>query len=138
MRAADNEDLSLSYEVLETARVIYGRHYDGPGKVEEAKHDEEGAAKADEEAAAAAAASSASSAASAAGASASASAPSAAVVAPEANEPYTMSQHDLGLGLAYTYEILAQWFLEKGTWAPCRSGAVTLRRLRKCLPARAK
>ena len=121
MCAADNEDLSLSYEVLETARVIYGRHYDGPGKVEEAKHDEEGAAKADEEAAAAAASASSSSAAAAA-AGASASAPSAAVVAPEANEPYTMSQHDLGLGLAYTYEILAQWFLEKGTWAPCRSG----------------
>ena len=116
MRVADNEDLSLSYEVLETARVIYGRHYDGPGKVEEAKHDEEGAAKADEEAAAAAAASSASSSsAAAAAAGASASAPSAAVVAPEANEPYTMSQHDLGLGLAFTYEILAQWFLEKGT-----------------------
>jgi len=113
VRSADPEDLSLSFQVLETARVIYSRHYDGPGKVVEQSAEEaelllkqqEEEQKSSDSGAAAAAAPAAS--ASAASASASAAAPAAGL------EPYSMSQKDIGLALAQTYEILAQWFLEK-------------------------
>jgi hypothetical protein len=123
--AADPEDLAISFQVLETARVIYSRHYDGPGRVVE-----ESAEEAEKKAAAAAAAAgeeeekessrpAAAAAAAAAVPAAAAAAPAAAAAAPAAAAgsdaaPYTMSQKDIGLALALTYEILAQWFLEKG------------------------
>jgi hypothetical protein len=123
--AADPEDLAISFQVLETARVIYSRHYGGPGRVVEESAEEAekkaaaAAAAAGEEeekegsrpAAAAAAAVAVPAAAAAAPAAAAAAAPAAA--ASDAAS-YTMSQKDIGLALALTYEILAQWFLEKG------------------------
>lgn len=114
---ADNEDFSLAFQVLETARVIYARHYTGPGRVHEVraeddKPEEEKSDASSAAAAAAAPAAASASAASASAASAAAAAPSSSAAASDA-EP-SLSQKDLGLGLAYTYELLAQWFLEKG------------------------
>src|SRR5690348_10879795 len=95
---ADNEDFSLAFQVLETARVIYARHYTGPGQVKE-----EVAADSESEQKEGAAAASA----------AAAAAPISLFTsdAPVVPDDYTMSQKDIGLGLAFTYELLAQWFL---------------------------
>ena len=115
---ADNEDLSLSYQVLETARVIFARYYTGPGKVVEVKAAEEDAAAERAEGGQAAestppAAAAASSAFGAGAAAAASSAAPAALPVPVDSDGWTMSQKEIGLGLAFVYELLGQWFLEK-------------------------
>lgn len=119
---ADNEDLSLSYQVLETARVIFARYYSGPGKVVEVKAAEEGDAAATEgagengqaaESAPPAAAAASSSAFGVGAAAAASSAAPAALPVPVESDGFTMTQKEIGLGLAFVYELLGQWFLEK-------------------------
>jgi len=123
---ADGDDLVLSYEVLETARVIYARHYNGPGKVvEKAAKDEpmEGVEeKKNGEESAAAAASSSSAAASEPPAAASSSAAQQETEGESkqndgdstAKKPdMVLSEREIGLELAHTYESLASFFMEK-------------------------
>lgn len=96
---SDSEDLTLAYQILETARVIYARHYTGPGKIEESRADEEGAQQEEqkealrqqEQAEQSADASS----------------------SPVDTSLPSLSQKDIGLSLSSTYETLASFFMER-------------------------
>jgi hypothetical protein len=130
--SANSDDLALSYQVMETARVIYARAYRGPGAVAETRAADaenssstEGSSAPAADAAAAGPAASSSSAststfssssfpftADAAAASTSSSSSSSSSSVPVDVASLSDAERALGVQLAYVYESLANWYME--------------------------